>query len=121
MDSIGMKFARIPAGTFLMGSPPEEKGRSKDEEQHEVEITRPFSLSVYPVTQGQWRAVLGNNPSYFCALGGGQENVQGMNTEDFPALSRAHSRKQAESMGITENAPSVIVSQFSISAALAAS
>jgi formylglycine-generating enzyme required for sulfatase activity len=38
VNSIGMKFARIPAGTFLMGSPQDEKRRSKDEEQHEVEL-----------------------------------------------------------------------------------
>jgi formylglycine-generating enzyme required for sulfatase activity len=49
-----------------------------------VEITRPFYLGVFPVTQGQWRAVMGKNPSTFCATGGGPEQVQGMNTDDFP-------------------------------------
>src|SRR5262245_32099074 len=82
-----MNFALIPAGRFLMGSPPEERQRSKDEEQHEVEITRPFYLGVYPVTQGQWRAVMGNNPSFFCPVGGGKEVVQGMSTDDFPVES----------------------------------
>jgi len=84
VNSLGMKFALIPAGAFLMGSPQEEKQRSKDEEQHEVLITRPFYLGVYPLTQGQWRAVMGNNPSCCCATGGGKEEVQGMDTDDFP-------------------------------------
>src|SRR5947209_4170984 len=42
-NSIGMRLALIPAGTFLMGSPEDEEGHSGDEgPQHEVEITRPF-------------------------------------------------------------------------------
>jgi formylglycine-generating enzyme required for sulfatase activity len=84
VNSIGMKFALIPAGAFLMGSPPEEKQRSKDEEQHEVEITRPYYLGIFPVTQAQWQAVRGANPSSFCATGAGKDAVTGMSTEDFP-------------------------------------
>ncbi len=84
VNSIGMKFMLIPAGTFVMGSPESEGGRSDEEQQHEVEITRPFYLGVYPVTQAQWRAVLGNNPSWFCATGGGKDKVKGMNTDYFP-------------------------------------
>ena len=41
-----MKLVRIPAGTFAMGSPKDEKNRVDDEEQHEVEITRPFFLGM---------------------------------------------------------------------------
>ena len=68
-NSIGMRFALVPAGRFLMGSPPERAERSEDEQLHEVEITRPFWLGVCPVTQGQWEAVEGNNPSYFSKSG----------------------------------------------------
>src|ERR1700740_1838690 len=78
VNSIGMKFALIPAGTFRMGSPQEEKRRSKDEEQHEVEITRPFYLGVFEVTQKQWRAVMGSNPISF------NPDRVGSNTDDFP-------------------------------------
>jgi formylglycine-generating enzyme required for sulfatase activity/tRNA A-37 threonylcarbamoyl transferase component Bud32 len=85
VNSIGMKFVLIPAGTFLMGSPEGEEGHSTDEgPQHEVEITRPFYLGVYPVTQAQWRALMGNTPSYFCASGGGEDEVRGMDTDDSP-------------------------------------
>ena len=51
----GMKFVRIPAGTFQMGSPNEEKDRSGDEELHEVTLTKDFYLGVYEVTRGQFR------------------------------------------------------------------
>jgi formylglycine-generating enzyme required for sulfatase activity len=66
-----------------MGSPSGENERGGDEEAHEVEITRPFYLGVFPVTQGQWLGVMGDNPSYFCATGG-REEVKGLDTGDFP-------------------------------------
>ena len=68
-NSIGMKFVWIPPGTFMMGSPKEEKGRQPfgrtDETQHKVTLTKGFYMGVYLVTQEQWQAVMGNNPSNF--------------------------------------------------------
>ena len=46
-NSIGMRFALIPSGTFVMGSPPGEADRHKQETQHEVVITKPFFLGVF--------------------------------------------------------------------------
>jgi formylglycine-generating enzyme required for sulfatase activity len=49
----------IPPGTFIMGSPPDEPRRDRDEgPQHEVTITRGFWLGETPVTQAQWRAIV---------------------------------------------------------------
>jgi formylglycine-generating enzyme required for sulfatase activity len=64
-NSIGMTFAYIPAGTFLMGSPDAEPGRSADEVQHGVTLTKSFFLATTPVTQAQWAAVTGKRPSNF--------------------------------------------------------
>lgn len=52
----------IPAGTFMMGSPNTEAGRSSDETQHQVTISKPFYLGKYPITQGQWQQVMGKIP-----------------------------------------------------------
>jgi formylglycine-generating enzyme required for sulfatase activity len=61
-----MKFRKIPAGKFTMGSPENEKEREpKEGPQHLVTITSPFYLGMYEVTQAQWKAVMGNNPSHF--------------------------------------------------------
>ncbi|HWG41423.1 MAG TPA: protein kinase [Gemmataceae bacterium] len=60
---VSMRFAWCPPGTFLMGSPPSEAERSGDETQHRVTLTRGFHLGVHPVTQAQWQAVMGRNPS----------------------------------------------------------
>jgi formylglycine-generating enzyme required for sulfatase activity len=51
-----MSYVLVPPGTFLMGSPTDEKDRNDDEQQHEVTITKPFYMGVHPVTVGQWRA-----------------------------------------------------------------
>ncbi len=65
-DSIGMEFALIPAGEFMMGSPSSEEGRWDTEGPvHKVRINKPFYLGVYPVTQKEWQAVMKNNPSSF--------------------------------------------------------
>jgi formylglycine-generating enzyme required for sulfatase activity len=60
-NSLGMQFALIPAGEFLMGS---TSGTGHDL-VHTVRISRPFYLGSHEVTQGQWEAVMGNNPSHF--------------------------------------------------------
>lgn len=63
--AIGMKFVWIPPGSFMMGSPKEEKGRKSDEIQHKVTLTKGFYMGVYAVTQEEWQAVMGDNPSFF--------------------------------------------------------
>jgi len=81
-NSIGMEFALIQAGRFTkgMGSQisPEEVAKRyggsaenyKDERpQHPVKITKPFYLQTTEVSQGQWKSVMGNNPSNFKGCG----------------------------------------------------
>jgi formylglycine-generating enzyme required for sulfatase activity len=55
----------IPAGTFMMGSPESEPNRSLNETQHQVTLTQGFSMGKFPVTQAQYEAVMGSNPSVF--------------------------------------------------------
>jgi uncharacterized protein (TIGR02996 family) len=64
-NSLGMRLALIPAGAFLMGSAPGERGDADERPQHEVEITRPFFLGVFQVTQQEYEAVMDANPSEF--------------------------------------------------------
>ena len=52
----------IPAGTFVMGSPESEAGRSTDEAQRQVTITRPFAMLRTPVTRAMWRHLTGRDP-----------------------------------------------------------
>jgi formylglycine-generating enzyme required for sulfatase activity len=58
-NSVGMKLVLIPAGTFTMGSPATEKERIDNEVPHVVEITKPFYMGAYEVTQAQFQKVVG--------------------------------------------------------------
>jgi formylglycine-generating enzyme len=89
---VKLKMVRIPAKgkTFWMGSPKNEKDRNPLEKnfdaeaQHEVELSRDYYLGVTEVTQAQYRAVMGSNPSCFCNDGAGRATVFNLNTDDFP-------------------------------------
>jgi formylglycine-generating enzyme required for sulfatase activity len=71
-NSAGITFALIPPGQFIMGSPDVEPGhREHEAPQHPVVISKPFYLSVYPVTQSQYERVTGKNPAAFTKSQGG--------------------------------------------------
>ena len=66
-NGIVLETVSISGGSFLMGSPREEEGRAEDgreSPQHRVEVP-PFFMGRYPITQSQYEAVMGNNPSNF--------------------------------------------------------
>jgi formylglycine-generating enzyme len=52
-------------GTFMMGSPKDEKDRDENETQHKVTLTKGFYLGKHEVTQAQWEKVMGSKPSHF--------------------------------------------------------
>jgi len=63
-NGVTMELVLIPAGSFMMGSPDSDPDASSLEKPpHEVTITKPFYLGKYEVTQDQWEAVMGSNPS----------------------------------------------------------
>ncbi len=64
-NGVSLEMVKIPGGRFLMGSPKTEAERYDYEgPQHYVNVPE-FFMGKYPVTQAQWQAVMGNNPSYF--------------------------------------------------------
>ena len=63
--NVELALVKIDAGSFMMGSPGNETGRSGDEVRHRVILTRGYWLGKYEVTQEQWQAVMGGNPSRF--------------------------------------------------------
>jgi formylglycine-generating enzyme required for sulfatase activity len=72
-----MKFVPLPKGTFYMGWNG-EKGSAK-----KTQIEADFEIGVYTVTQGQWEAVMGKNPSWFSRDGGGKDKVKDIKDEDL--------------------------------------
>ncbi len=72
-----MSFAWVPPGTFWMGGGGGTPGDKK------VEIAEGFALGIHAVTQTQWWAVMGNNPSYFSRTGGGKDKVKSISEADL--------------------------------------
>jgi formylglycine-generating enzyme required for sulfatase activity len=96
--SIGMTFVQIPAGSFRMGSSSSEAG-SDEQPVHEVRISRGFELGKYEVTQAEWEAVMGSNPSWFP---GANRPVEQVSWEDAQAFIR---RLNARGDGYTYRLP----------------
>jgi formylglycine-generating enzyme required for sulfatase activity/tRNA A-37 threonylcarbamoyl transferase component Bud32 len=85
-DNIMMTFVRLPKGTFYMGW-----GANKDDgtmivKGRKTEIKEDFEIAVHDVTQGQWQAVMGDNPSYFSRFGGGRNEVKTLSDEELKLL-----------------------------------
>src|SRR5262249_7380149 len=83
-NSLGMKLVLIPPGRFTRGSPNAEADRWVSEgPQREVELTEPFYLGAFEVTQAQYQRVMGRYPSWFSKEGGGKAGVAGLATGVF--------------------------------------
>jgi formylglycine-generating enzyme required for sulfatase activity/tRNA A-37 threonylcarbamoyl transferase component Bud32 len=90
---VKMTFVLVPPGKFLMGSPKGEEERNPlkiapfdPEAQHQVTVTEPFYLGKTELTQAQYQALSGNNPSRFK---GGElpvETVDWAEARDYAAL-----------------------------------
>jgi formylglycine-generating enzyme required for sulfatase activity len=70
------QFILVKQGTFWMS----QDGKNA---QRQVTIPKDFYLGKYPVTQAQWQAVMGNNPSWFSRTGGGGWKLQGFSDADL--------------------------------------
>jgi formylglycine-generating enzyme required for sulfatase activity len=80
-------LAFIPSGSFRMGS---AAGRRDERPVHDVTISRSFWMGAYPVTQAQWQAVMGSNPSYFKGPDLPVENVSWDDCQQF--ISRVNAK-----------------------------
>ncbi len=99
-EGVQLEMVYIPAGKFLMGSPETEKGRySREGPQHWINIARPFWMGKYPVTQEQYRIIMGKNPSYFP---GDKRPVETVSWDE----AKTFCKKLSERLGIVFDLPS---------------
>ncbi|NMG18798.1 formylglycine-generating enzyme family protein [Brasilonema bromeliae SPC951] len=102
-ERIKLEMVYIPAGTFIMGSPGDEKGRQRNEEPRREVTIQPFLMGRYTVTQAQWRYVstlprvqidLASDPSYFKGDLRPVERISWYEAREFCArLSKATNRE----------------------------
>jgi formylglycine-generating enzyme required for sulfatase activity len=78
-NSLGMKLVLVPPGKFTMGSPVSQAQRTDFEEEHPVEITRPFWMGACEVTVGQFRKFVADTGYKTTAEGGGGKGCFGWN------------------------------------------
>jgi formylglycine-generating enzyme required for sulfatase activity len=76
-DSALMTFVRLPKGTFYMG------WDGKPGSARKTEIKEDFEIAAHLVTQGQWQAVMGHNPSWFARFGTGWSQVKDISDEEL--------------------------------------
>ena len=92
-----LELVLIPAGEFLMGTPASDKDAGANERpQHRVRITKPFYMGKYLVTQEQWEAVMGNNPS--CSKGP-KNPVEGVSWDDCQRFLDKLNKRQGNPAG----------------------
>jgi formylglycine-generating enzyme required for sulfatase activity/serine/threonine protein kinase len=98
-NSAGIRLVLVPAGTFLMGSPESEAERGTDEgPRHQVTLSRPLYVGVFPVTQAEYENVTGTNPAQFRkgAGGGPRHPVEQVSWDEAVAFCRRLSELPAE-------------------------
>lgn len=81
VNALNLKFATIPSGTFMMGANSSISGDQGPE--HRVTISHAFDLQTTEVTQAQWTAVMGSNPSHFRGDDLPVEEVKGTDVDEF--------------------------------------
>ena len=79
-NTIGMEFILVKAGTFQMGS---TSGYSDEKPVHSVTISKDYYIGKYEVTQKQWVAVMGSNPSNWKGDSLPVENVSWTTVQEF--------------------------------------
>ncbi len=100
-NGVSIELVWCPPGKFTMGSPKDEKGRSDNEllkeTEHLVTLTKGFWIGKYEITQEQWEAMMGNNPSKFkkAGLKAPVENVSWDDCQQFVAKLNAKFPGQA--------------------------
>jgi formylglycine-generating enzyme required for sulfatase activity len=94
---VSMTFCWCPAGEFVMGSPASEEDRDDDENQVKVTLSKGFWMAKTEVTQAQWQAVMGANPSHFKGANLPVEEVSWDDAQDF--LKKLNARLGSEDGG----------------------
>ena len=90
-NSIGMKFVLVEPGEFMMGS---NNKKTYETPSHMVEITQPFYLGVFPVTQEEYQVIVGKNPSRFS--GAARLPVERISWDDAVTCAQKLSQLSAE-------------------------
>ena len=83
-NAVGIEFIKIAPGEFMMGCSAGDSSCDADEKPtHRVQITKAFEIGKYEVTQAQWQAVMGSNPSTIKGDDHPVETISKQDAQDF--------------------------------------
>jgi formylglycine-generating enzyme required for sulfatase activity len=95
-NGVTLEMVEIPGGTFIMGSPTSEENRSSSESpQHQVRVPS-FYMGKYELTQAQYQAIIGTNPSNFK---GDNRPVERVSWNDAVEFCKKLSQKTGKNLG----------------------
>jgi formylglycine-generating enzyme required for sulfatase activity len=100
LNGVKMLLKYVRGGEFIMGSPTTEKRRYKEERQHHVTLIKDYWIGETEVTQDQYKAVMGWNPSYF--LKGGNYPVECIAWENAMAFCQKLTQVECENGHLPE-------------------
>jgi uncharacterized repeat protein (TIGR02543 family) len=109
-EGVTLEMRRCPAGTFQMGSPTTENGRSNNEKQHSVTISKDFWMGTYEVTQEQYFVIMGTNPSQF--RDNTNKNVRPTTSANYPVEYVASTYILSESTGFNAKLNASLTAQL---------
>lgn len=83
-NSLGIPLVLLPRSSYIKGSPKSEYKRHENETMRGVILSKRILMGVHEVTQAEYQAIMGNNPSYHSAGGDGAREVANLKTGRFP-------------------------------------
>ncbi len=101
IKDLRLTLLRIEPGEFQMGSPANEPAREKNELQHTVKLTTPFYMQATEVSQAQYQAIMGENPSRFK---GAEMPVENVSWEDAVKFCAALSKREGRTFRLPTEA-----------------
>ena len=101
-NRVTLEMVNLPAGEFIMGSPDSDSdARDSEKPPHPVKVNS-FAIGKYPVTQAQYQAVMGTNPSRF--KNNPQNPVENVSWDDAQAFCKKLSRITGKTYGLPTEA-----------------
>jgi formylglycine-generating enzyme required for sulfatase activity len=89
-NGISLELIQLPAGQFMMGASPNDSDASDGEKPQHLVKLKAFAMGKYPITQAQYEAVMGENPSWF--EGNPNNPVEGLSWNEAQAFCKKLSR-----------------------------
>jgi uncharacterized repeat protein (TIGR02543 family) len=109
-NDVELVMHEMPSGGLYMGSPQDEVGHQLNENQHLVRLLEPFYMGKFEVTQDQYYAIMGTNPSYFNE--GSSASERPVTSANYPVASVSWNNIMTASTGFIDKINTQLADQL---------